>query len=208
MLKKIIYILILLTFSNICLFAGQQVVSQAPDYNETNEMIIDPGAAVVVANASEEALTAQLYYNNFPLENETIISQDNNNQDLLLSESWELTPFSIKINGSELYDYGLNIELEVGFFQLLDSNGNIAQGNQGYIIDEQSMKIENLTEINGVSFENTPSGSNSYFYNIPLSNSLYYNQKDMAIFKLTWQEKDILQPGNYISNIQITFSID
>ncbi len=208
MLKKIIYILILLTFSNICLFAEQQVVSQAPDYNETNEMIIDPGAAVVVANASEEALTAQLYYNNFPLENETIISQDNNNQDLLLSESWELTPFSIKINGSELYDYGLNIELEVGFFQLLDSNGNIAQGNQGYIIDEQSMKIENLTEINGVSFENTPSGSNSYFYNIPLSNSLYYNQKDMAIFKLTWQEKDILQPGNYISNIQITFSID
>jgi len=208
MLKKIIYILILLTFSNICLFAEQQVVSQAPNYNETNEMIIDPGAAVVVANASEEALTAQLYYNNFPLENETIISQDNNNQDLLLSESWELTPFSIKINGSELYDYGLNIELEVGFFQLLDSNGNIAQGNQGYIIDEQSMKIENLTEINGVSFENTPSGSNSYFYNIPLSNSLYYNQKDMAIFKLTWQEKDILQPGNYISNIQITFSID
>ena len=70
------------------------------------------------------------------------------------------------------------------------------------------MKIVNISNVAGVNFTNTPLGSNLYNYNIPLSQSNYYDLSNMANFKLTWQQKDILKPGNYISNIQITFSIN
>lgn len=208
MLKKIFFTLLIFTFVNITILANQTVSNSAPNYVEEYTANLDNANTTVAANAPIENLTAQLYYNEIPLEDDTIISQDNNNQDLLLSESWELTPFSIKINGSELENYGLTIELEVGFFQLLDSNGNIAQGDDGYIIESQSMKIININPINNVSFENSPSGSNFYYYNIPLTNYTYYNNESMANFKLTWQQRNIPVPGNYISNIQVTFSIN
>jgi len=70
------------------------------------------------------------------------------------------------------------------------------------------MKIENISSIAGVNFYNTPLGSNLYNYTIPLTQNNYYSSSTMANFKLTWQGKDILQPGNYISNIQVTFSIN
>ena len=201
------YLLFFLLFINLSLFAAQVVVSEAPENNEPFTLS-DEQNTTVVADAPEEDLTAQIFYNNSPLAAEAVISQDNNNNNLLLSESWELTPFSIRITGSQLQNYGLNINLEVGLFQLLDTNGNIAQGADSYIIDSQAMRIENLSNIPGTIFNNTPLGSNSYYYSIPLSNNIYYSSDIIADFKLTWTGRDITQPGNYISNIQVTFSIN
>lgn len=208
-MKKIQIIFLFSLLASFSLFADLVVAPNAPDYIDSGITINTPDqSATVVADAPKEDLIAQLYFNNAPLEDGTIISQDTNNEILLLSESWELTPFSIRVTGAELSDINLNIALEVGFFQLLDEYGNVAQGQDGYIIDSQTMKIENISSVSGVNFYNTPLGSNLYNYTIPLSQSNYYDLSNMANFKLTWQEKDILKPGNYISNIQVTFSIN
>jgi len=208
-MKKLQIIFLFSLLASFSLFADQIVTSTAPEYIDSEiELTNSNQSATVVAQAPTEDLIAQLYYNGSSLEDGTIISQDSNNEVLLLSESWELTPFSIRVTGSELSDISLNIALEVGFFQLLDEYGNIAQGENGYIIDSQTMEIENISSIAGVNFYNTPLGSNLYNYTIPLTQNNYYSLSTMANFKLTWQGKDILQPGNYISNIQVTFSIN
>jgi len=178
-MKKLQIIFLFSLLASFSLFADLVVAPNAPDYIDSGITINPPDqSATVVADAPKEDLIAQLYYNNAPLEDGTIISQDTNNEILLLSESWEL-------------EYG-----------------NVAQGQDGYIIDSQTMKIENISSIAGVNFYNTPLGSNLYNYTIPLTQNNYYSLSTMANFKLTWQGKDILQPGNYISNIQVTFSIN
>ncbi len=208
MKKKFFTFLIILLLANLNIFALQVVSPNAPAYNDELSYNTSSETATVVANADIEDITVNLYYNNSPLLDNSTISVDNNNEALLLDDSWILTPFSIILNGSDLVEYSLNVEIEVGYFQLLDDFGNIAQGSNGYIIDSQAMILTDTTENPIISFENLPSGSNFYKYTIPIQTEYYFNEESMVTFQLTWQEKDILQPGNYISNIQVTFYTD
>jgi len=206
--KNINTFLILLLVANINLIAAQNVAPNAPEYNETISFNATSETATVLADAPVEDITLNLYYNNSPLVDNSTISVDNNNESLLLDESWILTPFSIILNGSDIVEYSLNVEIEVGYFQLLDDFGNIAQGSNGYIIDSQAMILADTTENPSILFENFPTGSNSYKYTIPIQTEYFFSNESIVTFQLTWQEKDILQPGNYISNIQVTFYTD
>jgi hypothetical protein len=208
-MRKIYTTLIFTLLASLSLFADQIVAPNAPSYEEGEFVITNgPQTAYVVADADAIDMIATLYYNGNPLEENAVIATDTNNNDLLLDASWELTPFSIRVTGSQLDNFNLGIELEVGFFQLLDEFGNIAQGINSYIIDSQAMKIVNITNLAGVTFNNSPPGSNTYIYGIPLLEGNYYSSTSMADFKLTWDAKSIPHPGNYISNIQVTFSVE
>lgn len=207
-MKKIYMIFTLSLLAIYSIFAEQEVISSAPSFINDISISTEDQSTTIIAYASAQDFVTQLYYNNTPIDDGTTISQTAGNEDLFLTNSWELSPFSIRITGTNFDDFNLNIELEVGFFQLLDSNGNIALGNNSYIIDTQAMKIEDTTNIEGVTFSNFPSGSNLYTYNIPLSQAIYYASTDTANFKLTWDALNVDQPGNYISNIQVTFSIN
>ncbi|MDC7238048.1 MAG: hypothetical protein PQJ45_09790 [Sphaerochaetaceae bacterium] len=207
-MKKIYIIFIFSLLASFSLFAEQTVSSTAPEYESDITFVESSQTAYVIANAESEDFIADLYYDGSPLDDGTTISQTSDNEALLLTESWELSPFSILISGTDLEDFTLDIELEVGFFQLLDENGNIGQGDDSYTIESQVMEIVDTTTIEGITFSNTPLGSNIYKYTIPLSQSIYYSSTTMANFKLTWDAKDISQPGEYVSNIQVTFSVD
>ncbi|MGD1822321.1 MAG: hypothetical protein ACPKM0_06095 [Pleomorphochaeta sp.] len=206
MKKRLFTFLLLISFANFICFADQLVMENAPEYVSDASFEPTSESTTVVAEADVIELTIQLYYENFPLQDESTITQDNNNQNLLLSESWVLTPFSIILDGTDTEDYALNVDIQVGFFQLLDDNGNIAQGDDGYIIDTQSLILSDITNDDSITFENSPIGSNFYSYNIPITNDNYYLEDSIASFNLSWTEKDIAQPGNYLSSIQLTFS--
>lgn len=207
-MKKLSTTLFLLLLANFLLFAEQVVLNEAPPFVDTVTISPSEQSTTVLADASEEDFFAELYYNNESLEEDAIISSTADNQALLLNQSWELSPFSIRITGSGLTSFNLYIDLEVGFFQLLDSNNQIAQGSEGYTVDSQAMKIQDTSTIPGIVFETLLTNSNQYKYTIPLNTGNYYSSSDMANFKLTWDAKDIPQPGNYISIIQVRFSVD
>ena len=207
-MRKIYMIAIFSLLASFSIFADQVVTSSTPSFIDDFTISTEDQATTVVATASKQDFVAQLYYDNTPIEDGTTISQTTGNEDLFLTNSWELSPFSIRITGTDFEDFNLNVELEVGFFQLLDSNGNIALGDDSYIIDTQAMKLVDTTSLEGITFSNFPTGSNFYEYSIPLSQAIYYTSTDTANFKLTWQSLDIEQPGNYLSNIQVTFSVN
>lgn len=208
MKKRILTFLIIILSVAIQLFAAQAVIPNAPEYEETLTINADPETATVIADAPIEDIVVNLYYNNSPLLEGSTISQDSNNESLILDESWILTPFSIILDGSDIVEYSLNVEIEVGYFQLLDEFGNVAQGSEGYTIDTQAMELVNTTNDETIAFENFPIGSNSYKYTIPIQTEYYFSEESVVSFQLTWQEKSIVQPGDYISNIQVTFYTD
>jgi len=88
-MKKLQIIFLFSLLASFSLFADQIVTSTAPEYIDSEiELTNSNQSATVVAQAPTEDLIAQLYYNGSSLEDGTIISQDSNNEVLLLSESF------------------------------------------------------------------------------------------------------------------------
>lgn len=208
MKKRLITILFFILVTNINLLVAQVVTSNIPNFDDTISFSSTSETTTVIAEASSQPLILSLQYNSAPLLNNTTISQDSNNEILRLDNSWVLTPFELLIDGSEIIDYNLNVEIELGYFQLLNDSGNIAEGSNGFTVDTQALILGNLTNDPLISFAALPARNNAYKYSMPITTDIYYNQESIIQFQLSWEANNSIQPGSFISIIQISFYTD
>ena len=117
-MKKLYILIIFSLLANFTLFADQVVSSQAPDYVSDITFEETTQTAIVLANADAEDYIVNLYYNGSPLDDGATINKTADNEELLLNQSWEISPFSFRVSGTDSVEFSIGVELQVGFFQL------------------------------------------------------------------------------------------